>query len=185
MENTEVTPEVTTEAPVEVVEQPSGDSPGKEESFAEFTARMKAQDSSNSDTKQPDLKEEEEDDHTEVSKSTKPVKEEQPKKESTTTTVKYKVDGEEFEVDIKDVPTLLSKAAGADRRFQEAANIRREAKEFVNLIKTDPLKAFEAVGMKEQIEEWAIDYALEQASITRMSPEERKVYEYENKIKQY
>ena len=118
----------------------------------------------------------EEEEHEEDSSTDEHVEEKKkPKKEPAPSTVKYKVDGEEFEVDIKDVPTLLSKAAGADKRFQEAANIRSEAKEFITYMKTNPLKALEKLGV--DFEQMAIDHVHELIKVEKMTPEQKEAYD--------
>lgn len=114
-----------------------------------------------------------------------PEPEEQPAKkvEETPKTIKYKVDGEEREISLDEVPTLLSKAAGADKRFQEASSIRKEAIEFVDFLKSSPIDALKRAGI--DFEELAINHVHELIQIQQMSPEQREAYELRKENETY
>jgi len=168
MENAEVNDTEVNDVEVDGEEQIdiTSDEGGEEESFADYVKRTSAQDAQNNinvdKEVQAEIKKEEQ-------------TEEKVKEETQPQTVKYKVDGEEYEVDLKEASQLLSKAAGADRRFQEAANIRNEAKEFVQFIKTNPIAALQRAGI--DFEQLAIDHVHELVTVQQMSPEQREAYE--------
>lgn len=157
---------------VESVEVEEGVDPGEAvgneaevEDFATWLARKNGTEEKKEQKVEPKAEKKEEEGNTEEKKETK----EEPK------TVKYKVDGEEVEVDLKDVPTLLAKAAGADKRFQEAAQIRKEATEFVQYLKKSPIEALKRAGV--DFEQLAIDHVHELIRLEQMTPEQKEAYQ--------
>ncbi len=102
---------------------------------------------------------------------------------------KYKVDGKEVEEELSDsdVQKHLSMSKAAYKRMQEAASEKKQAQEFVKMLRENP----EAVLNNEQImgskkfREIAEQYLSKQLQEEMLSPEEKHKREMESKLKQY
>jgi hypothetical protein len=99
-----------------------------------------------------------------------------------------KVDGEEFEeeFDLADEESLkreLQLARAAKKRMAEAQDAKRKAFELVQGFEKDPASILKRLGPKGY--EYAEQVLLEKLQNEMMSPEQRKLAEYEAKIKQY
>lgn len=102
---------------------------------------------------------------------------------------KYKVDGKEVEEELSDddVKKHLSMSRAAYKRMQEAASEKKQAQEFVKMLRENP----EAVLNNEQImgskkfREIAEQYLSKQLQEEMLSPEEKHKREMETKLKQY
>ena len=97
---------------------------------------------------------------------------------------KVKVDGKEEEIEVKEseIPALMSKAIAAQQRFEDAANIRKEAQEFVQFIKSNPVEALKRAGIDFQ--ELAESHLMEQIKYSQMSDVEREAHDSKQTLAQ-
>lgn len=94
------------------------------------------------------------------------------KKEEELRDVEYSVDGKTFTAKGSDIPHMLAKVAGADQRYNDAANVRKEALEFVNFIKENPIEAMAKAGL--DFEELAIEHVYNKYEYDNMTEEQQK-----------
>jgi hypothetical protein len=98
---------------------------------------------------------------------------------------KLKVDGREEELDEEAVIRYASKGKAADKRFEEAAQMRREAEQFVSMLKKDPIKVLSDPKIGHDFRMLAEEYLAKQLEQELMSPEQRKAREMETKLREY
>lgn len=103
---------------------------------------------------------------------------------------KIKADGEEFEWDPSDIEATkreLSKARGANKRFEEAAKMRKQAETFFDMLKnpatlkqvlTDP-----KVGV--DLRKFAEEFVWEQIQEEKLTPEQKRQREVERELQKY
>lgn len=100
--------------------------------------------------------------------------------------LKLKIYGQEEEFDlgnddhIERLKELAQKGEGADRRFQEAAALKKQMEQFAQLIQQDPLKALEAAG--HDMEELSTKYLEQRINDMQKSPEQKRLEELEKEI---
>jgi hypothetical protein len=97
--------------------------------------------------------------------------------------LKLKVDGKELELPESEVISRAAKASAADKRFQEAAQTRKQAEEIIKFAKDNPTEFFKRTGMNAR--EWAEQYLLQEIQREQMTPEQKKAWENEQKLRQY
>lgn len=102
---------------------------------------------------------------------------------------KYKVDGKEVEEELSDddVKKHLSMSRAAYKRMQEAASEKKQAQEFVKMLRENPehvLNNEQIMGSKK-FREIAEQYLSKQLQEEMLSPEEKHKREMESKLKQY
>lgn len=99
--------------------------------------------------------------------------------------LKLKVNGKEIEeeIDFNDEDRLreiLQKGHAADSKFQEAANLRKQMEQFVQLMQSDPIRALRELGHDpDDIAEKHMKHRLEEM---QLSPEQRRVNELNAKL---
>lgn len=114
-----------------------------------------------------------------------------PKTEPTTPKVeekfKIKVNNQERELSLAELKNLASKAAGADEKFQKAAQVEKKAKELLDSVKGKQLaKVLQSEGMtKAEIRQYLEDQLVPFVEEDLLSPEERQKRELENELKRY
>ena len=124
---------------------------------------------------EPEVKAEE----PEAPKEEKPVEEEKaPEPELH----KIKVDGEEKEVDINELKRGYQMAEAAQKRFNEAAEIRKSNEEFELKLKNSPFEALQERGI--DVDKLAQDYIAEKAEYELMTEEQKKIFDLEKKIQE-
>lgn len=109
---------------------------------------------------------------------------------------KLKVDGEEFDFDASDdeaVKREIMKSRGADKRFESAAQIKKQADQikqqaetFLSMLK-DPAslrKVLEDPRIGVDVKKFAQDYVWEQIQEEKMSPEEKAQRERDRKYEE-
>jgi hypothetical protein len=98
---------------------------------------------------------------------------------------KVKVDGADQEVALDDLIRGYSKATGAEKKFQEANMKNQQVKEFLNLLKTNPMKVLQDPNLGLDFRKLAQDYLYEEATNSLMSPEQRKAAQAQRELEQY
>lgn len=110
------------------------------------------------------------------------AKEEAPKKEEPKSSKrKYNltVDGknEDLELDLdndEEVKKYLQKARGADKKFSEAADVRKAAMEFIEQLKKNPRKVLSDPNIGVDVRKFAEDILNEEIKELEKSPEQRE-----------
>lgn len=102
---------------------------------------------------------------------------------------KYKVDGKEVEEELSDddVKKHLSMSRAAYKRMQEAASEKKQAQEFVKMLRENPEQVLnnEQIMGSKKFREIAEQYLSKQLQEEMLSPEEKHKREMESKLKQY
>ena len=98
---------------------------------------------------------------------------------------KVKVDGEEREVDEKELISNYQLRKASDKKFTEANQARKQAEEFVRLLKTDPAKVLSHPSIGADVKKFAEDYLLKELQTEMMTPEQKEIAEYKHKLALY
>lgn len=104
---------------------------------------------------------------------------------------KLKLSGKEEELDITNaehrerLARMAQKGESADRKFNEAALMRKQNEEFIRLLKTNPeaVLANPAIGL--DVKEWAEKFLWQRLQEEKMSPEQRKALQMEKELEIY
>lgn len=88
---------------------------------------------------------------------------------------KYKltIDGNDEEVDEDVLIKRAQKAAAADKRFQEAAELRKQSEQLLSMLKNDPFSVLEQLGLDPA--ELSTRHLEREIEKLKMSPEEREL----------
>lgn len=112
-----------------------------------------------------------------------PVPEAAPAKTEAARTFKLKVDGQEVEMSEREVLDLAQQGKSANKRFQEASVTRKEAEQIIAFAKSNPAEFFAKTGQNAR--QWAEDFLLQEIQREQMSPEQKKAFENEQKLRKY
>lgn len=93
--------------------------------------------------------------------------------------LKLILDGKNLELPESEVIRLAQKGIGADKRFGEAAVLRKQAEE---ILKADPIEFFKRAGKDGR--QWAENFLLEQIKLEQMSPEQKEAHDNKMKLQQ-
>lgn len=101
---------------------------------------------------------------------------------------KFKIDDQEVteELTEEDVIKHLQKAKGADKRFQEAAEVKARTARLLQQLKADPFKLLQHEQLygkdaRAKVEEWLWN----QIQLEKMDPKEREALDMREKLKTY
>lgn len=103
---------------------------------------------------------------------------------------KLKADGEEFEFDASDEEAIkreIMKARGANKRFQSAAELKKQAETFFNMMK-DPQqlrKVLEDPRVGVDVKKFAQEYLWEKIQDEQLTPEQREQREKDRELEEY
>lgn len=97
--------------------------------------------------------------------------------------MKVKLDGKEVEVPESEVLAGYQQGKVAHQRFQEAAQLRKEAEQILQFAKANPTEFFEKTGLNAR--EWAEKYLIQELEREAMSPEQKKARENEEKLRKF
>lgn len=116
--------------------------------------------------------------------------ENQPQPQATKKKFKLKVDGQEIEeeIDLADDETIkrhLQMSKAAQKRMSEAAQTKRQAEQFINALRTNPLKILNDPNLGLDFKKIAEDYIYEQAMNDMLTPEQKQLKEYERRLKEH
>jgi predicted DNA-binding protein (UPF0251 family) len=98
---------------------------------------------------------------------------------------KLKIDGAEMDYDEDEVVRLAQMNAAAQKRMQEAAQMRKQSEEFVRLLKEDPKKVLSHPSIGHDLKKFAEDVLLEYLQDEMMDPKEKELREYKKKLEKY
>src|SRR6202043_3515109 len=96
--------------------------------------------------------------------------------------LKLKIDGGEVEMPEGEVIALAQQGKSAGKRYQEAADLRRQAEEILKAA-DDPTAFLTKKG--KDVRKWAEEFLMGELKREAMSPEQRKALENEGKLKQF
>lgn len=111
----------------------------------------------------------------------------QAKKEAIVEKYKLKIDGEESDYTLDEIKQMAQKAKGAEKRMQEGSTAKKQAEQFVNLLKNDitALLKNKDLGLnKEQVRAKLEEYLYEEYKWESLSEEERQVLTEREELKQ-
>lgn len=101
-----------------------------------------------------------------------------------------KVNGKSKKIDIdmdndEEVKKYLQKAMASDEKFQEASQYKRQAEQLVEMLQNDPLSILRNPALGLDIRKLAEQVLLQDLEDQQKSPEQKKIEEYERKLKEY
>lgn len=98
---------------------------------------------------------------------------------------KVKVDGAESEVDEDELVRSYQLRKVSDKRLQEATQARKQAEEFVNLLKHDPIKLLSDPRIGHDVKKLAEEYLMKELENEMLTPEQKELREAKAKLKTY
>jgi hypothetical protein len=125
----------------------------------------------------------------EPAKADKPEKKEERPAPPLKFKIKFEDEEREYD-DPEEIRVLAQKGFAADKRFREASAMRKEAQEFLQRVKTDPMSALEEVFSSEHdgergielLRQKAIDWLRPWAQTFEMTPEQRAMHEERQRL---
>jgi hypothetical protein len=108
----------------------------------------------------------------------KPKPEPKPEKRK----LRVKIDGEEADVDEEELVRDYQKFRAAEKRFQEASRMRKEADALIDLLRNDPVKALEHPAIGKNFKELAEEFLIEQLKREQLTPEQRELMDTKQKL---
>jgi GGDEF domain-containing protein len=98
---------------------------------------------------------------------------------------KLKVDKQEYELGEDDALKFAQLGLASEKRFQEAAQMRKQAEQFITMLKQDPASVLSNPAIGVNLREFAEKYLLGEIQKETLTPEQRKIQEQETQLKQY
>jgi uncharacterized protein YeeX (DUF496 family) len=104
---------------------------------------------------------------------------------------KLKLNGQEQEFDLGNeehlsvIQRMAQKGESADRKFNEAAMMRKQNEEFIRLLKTNPEAVLSNPTIGLDVKEWAEKFLWQRLQEERMSPEQKKAAEMARELEEY
>lgn len=99
--------------------------------------------------------------------------------------LKVKVDNEELELDESEVINGYQRAKAANKRFEEAAKLKKQSEAFLEQLQKDPFKLLADPRLGVNAREAAEKYILEQLESEMLSPEEVAARKEKAELEQY
>lgn len=96
--------------------------------------------------------------------------------------LKLKIDGRDVDMSEPEVVKWAQMGKASDQRFQEASQMRKQAEDFMQALKTNPRAVLENPAIGVDLRKFAEDYLVEQLKNEQLSPEQRQIKELEKKI---
>lgn len=99
--------------------------------------------------------------------------------------LKLKVDGRDEELDESEVVRWAQMGRSAQKRFQEAAQARKQAEDFIRMLKEDPVSVMTnpAVGIDPR--KFAEEYLSKELQKETLSPEQKRIRDLEDKLRKH
>lgn len=117
------------------------------------------------------------------SKELAPKETKEPSKPENLQSLKVKINGVEQEVKVEELLKTYQKSQGADQKFYEASQMKKQAEEVINILKNRPFEVLEKLGL--DIDELAEQRLLQKLQYEQMTDEEKELYESKEKLKHY
>lgn len=97
--------------------------------------------------------------------------------------MRLKIEGQELELPESEVISLAQQGKQAGKKFQEAAQMRKEAEALAQLLKSNPKEALSKFGI--DVRKFSEDTLVEMLQREAETPEQRKARENEEKLSRY
>lgn len=97
--------------------------------------------------------------------------------------LKVKLDGADIDMSEEDVIKLAQKGGSAEKRFLEAANLKKQVEQVLDLLKTNPAEAMKRLGQDPR--KFSEEFLVEALKREAESPEQKRIRETEEKLKNY
>lgn len=97
---------------------------------------------------------------------------------------KLVIGGKEQEVDEKTLISMAQMGEGARQKFNQAALMRKQAEDFVRMLKTNPEQVLAHPDIGLDVREWAEKFLYERLKQEQLSPEERERVELKKRVEQ-
>lgn len=97
---------------------------------------------------------------------------------------KVKINGAEQEVSEKELLEGYQTRKAADEKFREAAMTRKQAEDFINLLKQDPAKVLTDPRIGVDARKWAEEFLLKQLEEEMLDPKEKELRKYKQQLEQ-
>jgi hypothetical protein len=98
---------------------------------------------------------------------------------------KVKVDGKDTEVTEDELIRGYAHATAANRKFQEAAMSRKQAEEFIGMLKTDPIKVLKDPRLGHDARKLAEEFLVAEMQKEMMTPEQKELMESKEKLRAF
>lgn len=96
-----------------------------------------------------------------------------------------KVNGEDVQVTEEELIGSYQVRKASDAKFQEAAAARKQAEEFIHLLKTDPRKVLTNPTLGLDVRKFAEDFLVEQLQEEMMDPKDRELMQARKQLEEY
>lgn len=97
--------------------------------------------------------------------------------------LKLKLDGQDVELPESEVIALAQQGKTSNKRFQEAAAMRKQAEDVVKFAQENPAEFFKKTGKTAR--QWAEEYLMQELKREAMSPEQKTAADNEAKLREY
>lgn len=94
------------------------------------------------------------------------------------------VNGKEEWISTEDAIKLAQIGKGANAKFEEAAKMRKQNEQFLELLKSNPRAVLENPKLGVDFRKIAEEFLLEQIKLEQMTPQQREIHEAREKIKE-
>ena len=121
----------------------------------------------------------------EVTEGEKPAEQKKPPEQAEARKFKVKVDGQELEVDEKELVTGYQRAAAANKKFEQAAALQKSMTAFVEKLRADPLSVLTDQRLGLNFREVAEKFLIDQLQQEQMTPEQRELHDARKKLTAY
>lgn len=98
---------------------------------------------------------------------------------------KVKINGAEQEVGEKELLEGYQTRKAADEKFREAAMTRKQAEDFINLLRQDPAKVLTDPRLGIDARKFAEDFLLKQLEDEMLDPKEKELRKYKKQLEEY
>lgn len=98
---------------------------------------------------------------------------------------KVKVNGADVEVSEDELVSGYQTRKASDEKFREAAMSRKQAEEFIHLLKTNPKKVLTDPNLGVDFRKLAEEYLVEQMQEEMMEPQERELRDAKRRLQEY
>lgn len=97
---------------------------------------------------------------------------------------RVKVDGQEMEVDEGELVSNYQLRKASDKKLNEAAQMRKQAEEFISLLRSDPIKVLNHPGLGVNFRELAENFLIEQLQEEMMDPRDKELKAYKKRVEE-
>lgn len=97
---------------------------------------------------------------------------------------KVKVGGVEREVDVEELKRRYALEEGANEKFRQAAEIQRQAEEFIAMLKKDPRKVLSHPALGIDLRDFAESVLASHLEQEHLSPEQKRMRDLENQLRE-